>query len=117
MNTVAENHLPAKDTNRLEYAVTRAFTLTGLSFLSLQSLHLKQAANRAKKIISDPFTLLTPFSTKSPLEHATDHCPLILFQIQSFSDWNTEITLMKTKPHCQCVHLSTLTYQYISDAV
>lgn len=30
-----------------------------------------------RKIISDPLTQLTPFSTDSPLEHATDHCPLI----------------------------------------
>lgn len=56
---------PEIQTDSSDLAVTGASKLTGLSFLLLQSLHLKQAANRAKKIISDPFTLLTPFSTNS----------------------------------------------------
>lgn len=57
---------------------------TDLSTLSPEHVHTLASLsyhyshyNRAKKIISDPFTRLTPFSTDSPLEHATDHCPLI----------------------------------------
>lgn len=56
---------------------------TDLSTLSPEHVHTLASlsyhchCNRAKKIISDPFTPLTPFSTDSPLEHATDHCPLV----------------------------------------
>ncbi len=57
----------------------------GLSFLSLQSLHLKQTADRAKKISSDPFTRFTPFSTNM-LQIAAHS-----YNCFKYSDHNTEI--------------------------
>lgn len=94
---VLKQPLWAKAKNGHERVVTRSSKLTGLSFQSLQSLHLKQPAKRAKKIITDSFTPLTPFSTNSLLVKAPAHSNYLL-KIQLLSYYNKELKFMKMNP-------------------